>query len=55
LTEALRGRGGWLEVDPSLNIKVHGAEEAASAGRNEMTPTPFFDRMPEPQQSDVAR
>jgi hypothetical protein len=54
LTEALRGRGGWLEVDPSLNIKVHGAEEAASSSRPEMTPTPFFDRMPEPQQSEVA-
>jgi hypothetical protein len=26
LTEALRGGGGWFEVDSSLNARVHGAE-----------------------------
>jgi hypothetical protein len=52
VTEALRGPGGWLEVDPSLNMKVHGGEEPSAP---ELTPAPFFEPMPEPQQSDLAR
>jgi hypothetical protein len=37
VTEALRGKGGWLEVDASLNTRLHGAGEvyafAAPASR----------------------
>jgi hypothetical protein len=55
VTEALRGSGGWLEVDPSLNMKVHGAEEPTAAPRTEVTAAPFFEPMVEPQQSDLAR
>lgn len=55
LTEALRGQGGWLEVDPSLNMKVHGAEATPPAPRTEVTPAPFFEPMAEPQQSDLTR
>jgi hypothetical protein len=52
VTEALKGPGGWLEVDEGLNIKVHGAEEVPPAPRAE-TIVPFFEPMPEPTQPDA--
>jgi hypothetical protein len=52
LIEALKAGGGWLEVDPALNIKVHGPEEAQPPARIEAV-TPFFEPVPQPQQPDA--
>lgn len=52
VTDALKGKGGWFEVDASLNVKVHG-EEAPSAPRPEAMATPFFEPMAEKQPDAV--
>lgn len=49
LVDALRGRGGWFEVDPALNVKVHGVEEAPRAEPM----APFFETMTEPRAPDA--
>jgi hypothetical protein len=52
LIDALKSGGGWFEVDPALNIKVHGAEEAQPVARMEAV-TPFFEPVPAPQLPDA--